>query len=197
MGSAGASRASKVVVQAEDAWLPALVIFPTFLAAFATLLFACERGPIAGFWPADAVMVALILQTRPKDRWKALVAGAGGLVWARLMAGCPLTTVLAFSAINGLEVLVCSSLVSLSTRNAFDPKRLTHWLSFLAAAGVAAPASAALLAGGFLAAVRGASFLASVRSWYAGDALGLVVATPILVMITQGLLQRWRRLGCA
>ena len=195
MVSPGAPPASTVILQTEDPWLPAVGIFPTFLVAFATLLFACERHPIAGVWFADAVVVALLLQMRPRDRWKALAAGVSGLVWARLMVGCPLLTASVFSAINGLEILVCSSLISLTTRNAFDPARPAHWLSFLAVAGVAAPVSAALLAGWFLSAARGAPFVPSVGSWYAGDAIGLVVATPMLVMMGQGMLQRWRRAG--
>jgi integral membrane sensor domain MASE1 len=170
-----------------------LGVAPTFLLAFATLLFACEHGSIAQFWPANAVVVALLLQTRPRERWSVLGVGLVALVCARLLVGCPWVTALALSGVNGVEILVCAGLMWLFARRGLDATQPGHWFSFLIAAGLVAPITSALLAGWFLSATRGVSFLPAVSAWYAGDALGLVAMTPIFVAISQVSLRLWRR----
>ena len=193
MVAVAARRASTVLFNGRDPLLPSLGVGPTFLLAFATLVLACEHDTIAGFWPANSVVVALLLQTRMKEWWRALGAGLIALVCARLLAGCPLVTVLVLSAINGVEILACVGLVWLSARKGLDPAQPGHWVGFFIAAGILAPLTSAALAGWFLWTARGLSFFPTVSAWYLGDAIGLVAVTPVLVAISQVSLRLWRR----
>jgi integral membrane sensor domain MASE1 len=193
MDSMTVRRATSVALYGRDPLLPSLAVAPTFLLAFATLLFACEQARIAGFWPANAVVVALLLQTPQRERWSTLGAGLVALICARLLVGCPLVTAVALSGVNGVEILVCAGLVWLFARRGLDASQPGHWFSFFIAAGMVAPVTSALLAGWFLSATRGAPFWPAVSAWYAGDALGLVAMTPIFVAISQVSLRLWRR----
>ena len=141
MGSPGAPPASTVILPAEDPWLP-LRMFPTFLVAFACLLFAVgatrSRGsgsPMRWWWRCS---FRCGRETGGR-RWRPVWA-----VWSgRVDGGLPALAVDSLGAVgDGLEIWSVRA-VSRSTRNAFDPARPAHWLSFLAVAGVAAPVSAA------------------------------------------------------
>jgi integral membrane sensor domain MASE1 len=193
MEPANVRRPSTVILYGQDPLLPSLGVAPTFLLALATLIIACEHTSIAGFWPANSLVVALLLQTQPKDRWSALCAGLVALLCARLLVGCPLVSALALSGVNGVEILACAGLVRLAVGDRLDAAQPGHWISFFIAAGVVAPITSALFAGWFFSEARGAPFLPTVSAWYAGDAIGLVVMTPLALAVCQVSLRLWRR----
>jgi len=166
---------------AADPWIAAGLVLPTYLAAFATLVLACETCSISLFWPADGVVLAFLLRAPARNWWQTLLAGAVGLVCARMVAGCSVSHALILSAINLIEVLACASALRAVVGGMTDLRRPRQMLAFLLIAGFLAPAAAAVLAAGFAAGGRGAPFLSTALSWYAGDAFGLVVVTPILL----------------
>ena len=175
----------------SDPWLPAAVILPTFLVAFATLLLMCDGTRVAPVWPANAVMLALLLQT-PVEVWgQGLSAGACGLILASLIDGCLSVTSAVLTADNLLEVLFCAGLLRAWAGRDLDLRRPKHLLMFLLAAGLTAPLVSAVCAGGFLAVVRGRPFAGVATAWYVGDALGLVIATPLLLLASQRLRRMW------
>jgi integral membrane sensor domain MASE1 len=180
---------------ADDPWLPAAAIMPTFLLAYGTLLLACETRRIAVFWPADAVAVALLLHIPMKAWWRGLLAGFTGLVCARLLIGCTPLTALVFSTINLMEVLTCAGLIRWATPHILDLKRPSHLGLFLIAAGLVAPLASAITASGLLAHVRGIPFWPTLTSWYEGDALGLLISTPAILAMARSLRQGWKRAG--
>ncbi len=168
-----------------DPWAAAGALLPTFMVTFATLVIACEMRGIALFWPADAVVVTLLLQTPVRSWWKGVIAGGFGLVAARIVAGCSLATALSLSAINLLEILVCVSTFMALTRARPDLTRPSHLAAFMASAGALAPLSSALCAAWYFSRFRHEPFLPDMEAWYRGDALGLLVATPLLMIASR------------
>jgi len=166
---------------AADPWVAACLVLPTYLAAFATLVLACETCNISLFWPADGVVLTLLLQAPTRNWWQGLLAGGVGLVCARMVAGCSVSHALILSAINVFEVFICAAAFRAVAGGRIDLRRPRQMLAFLLIAGILAPAAAAIAAGGF-AVARGEPFAPTAISWYAGDAFGLVVMTPILLL---------------
>ena len=176
-------------VRAANPWLPAAVMLPTFLAAFATLLLNSSEGLAAPFWPANALVVALLLMTSVDRWWMGLAAGAGGLAFAAVVDGDVTPTALSLSVGNLLEILVCASLVRLAAGRAPEVSR-ARLLALLFAAGALAPACSATYAATLLAMGRGVDFQRAWLAWYAGDALGLMIVTPVLLIVWQTLARR-------
>lgn len=177
---------------ADDPMVAAGVLLPTFLVTYATLVIACESPRIACFWPANAVVLSLLLQMPARTWWKVTLPGGLGLVAARLVAGCALPMTLSLSAINLMEILLCASALRAFLLERLELKRPTHLAAFLLSAGALAPLSSAACAAGLLSQSRHEPFLPDMASWYIGDALGLVVATPFLLMLSRSI---WRTFG--
>lgn len=173
-------------------WAAAGALLPTFVVTFATLVIACEIQGIAPFWPANAVVVTLLLQTPMRGWWKGVLAGGLGLIAARLLVGCSPLTALTLSAINLMEVLICAFALAAVARGQVDWKRPAHLAAFVLAAGFLAPLSSAACAAWYLSQSRHDAFLPDLTAWYLGDACGLIVATPILLA---GSVFFWRRFG--
>jgi len=178
---------------AADPWIAAGLVLPTYLAAFATLVLACETCSISFFWPADGVVLALLLQIPVRNWWQALLGGGVGLISARMVAGCTVSHALILSAINLMEVLACASALRAIVGLRIDLRQPRQMLAFLLVAGFLAPAAAAAVAGGFASYSRGAPFLSTALAWYAGDAFGLVVVTPVLLLASALLSRRFQR----
>lgn len=179
-------------MKANDPWLPSAIVLPTFLVAFATLMLLCEGHRIAIVWPANAVILALLLQTHVRLWWRALAAGALGLVLAAWIDESLSTPTLFLTACNILEISVCAALIYGLIGQTFDLRQPRSLLLFLAAAGVVAPLCSAVCAAWSLQAIRGEPFRATFATWYVGDALGLVVVTPMLLLISASIRRHWR-----
>ena len=175
----------------NNPWLAATLVLPTFLAAFATLLLACDRAQVAPLWSANAVVAALLMETPRRRWWAGLLAGAVGLFFADVLDGAVSATPLLLSADNLLEILICAGLVRLVAKDQVNLARPSHLAAFLVAAGIVAPACSATIAAPLLHAARGAPFGQAWSAWYAGDASGLVLVTPILLPAWRALARRY------
>jgi PAS domain S-box-containing protein len=101
---------------------------------------------------------------------------------ANLLTGDDLTTATLLSACNSLEVAICVIAMTWK-RGELNFKQPRVLLLFCAvAAGPAALVSAAL-ASAILSVLKGADFSTVFGTWYAADALGLLAATPILMVV--------------
>jgi integral membrane sensor domain MASE1 len=174
-----------------DPWLPAAAVLPTFLLAFVTLLLTCDDRRVALFWPANAVILALLLQTAARDWWRTLAAGALGFFLAGIIDGDQSVTSALLSASNLLEAALSAVLIRCAIRAEIDLSRPNH-LAALFAATAGAPAGSALCAALLLSDRRGEPFGHTFGTWYLGDAAGLVLLTPLLLLASRVFLQRER-----
>jgi PAS domain S-box-containing protein len=155
-----------------------------FVLALVNLQFTREVGRIASVWAPNAVVLAVLLRA-PRPRWRLyLAAGYVGNFAANLTVGDSLAVAVALAACNSLETLLCAALIRRLIEGAVDLTRKKDLLLFLLVGGVVGPTTAALGASAILAVSRQASFLGSVVSWWAPDALGLLTITPALLALT-------------
>jgi diguanylate cyclase (GGDEF)-like protein/PAS domain S-box-containing protein len=157
------------------------------------------NGPLnfAVFWPANGILLGFVL-TSPRRRWPGfLVVGVLASIAVHMAYQYSVRSNIVMSLANALEV----SLAALPFYYANDlPPDLTRPRTLLrfAAAVLLAP-----LLSGFVAIGLEGNFmpelprLTLLRGWYAGDALGLVLTTPLMLAVLRKEsveLFRWRQL---
>ena len=177
-------------------WARAVVVAGlVFGLTFASLLFRHQIGYLSAIWPANAIVVAMLLRSR-RDWWPyLLLAGLAANVVAKLAAGDGLAAVAVTPVCNSLENLVCAWLTLRLTGSGIDLAQPRQLRSFALAAGLAAPLSAAVVSSVLLFLWRGDPLLDNIMDWWAMDALGLLTITPALLVATpQALGELWRRL---
>ena len=160
------------------------------LVTIATVLLTSDGRSISSVWPADAVVLALLL-TRDLRDWPALLLAGwlGNLLGNGVARGWNPGLVL-YGLINMGQTLIAAWLIRypssrragraavVADRDVLADGRTMVW--FLAVAGLIAPALGAL-AGSFVSfATFGVSPVASAIRWYFSNALGFVILTPFL-----------------
>lgn len=157
-----------------------------FLAGRFALHFTTMPEGTAILWLPNAVLLAALLIARPRDVPALAVAG----LLAELAADWPAFTLveaLLFGLVNLCEVLLAWALLR---RWGFDGR-------FTSLVDVSRFMLAGPLLGGLLGATLGAavytqfrggetSYLQFLRLWWFGDAIGLMVATPLLLSLALG-----------
>ncbi|MCI0506802.1 MAG: diguanylate cyclase [Gammaproteobacteria bacterium] len=139
---------------------------------------------ISILWPPNAVLLSAFLLS-PYRQWPLLGVAA-------LIAECiadvptfPLWAAVAFGLTNLFEVSLAAWLICRAVGNGFDFDRLKRGAYFL----LYGPLLASSLAALFGAAVyvllgrNDSSFLSLWRLWWFGDALGLLLLTPLIVVL--------------
>lgn len=177
---------------------PKLVALALLFAGLVRLLldwFSTQDGLVALVWaPSGVALAALLLWGR--RFWLGIFAGS---LLHHLISGTVSLGSLAYSAGHALEALLAAWL--LQRWLAFD-HRLEHVRDYfgLLLAAVTSAAFAALLGGGVVSATGGSaggSMLLYLLNWWQGDALGMVLVTPFLLIWAQPLelvQGRWRRI---
>ncbi|QUD89074.1 ATP-binding protein [Phenylobacterium montanum] len=165
-----------------------------FCLTFVSLLFRRQLNDLSAIWPANAIVVAVLLRSQ-KAWWPSLLlAGLLANVAAKLIAGNALAPVVVLPVCNSLENLVCAWAALRLTGGEVDLTQPRQLRGFALAAGVIAPLSAALASGLLLSLWRGDPLLGDVLDWWAMDALGLLTITPALLVATpQALRELWAR----
>jgi integral membrane sensor domain MASE1 len=152
-----------------------------FLAARAAVLLTVQPESTAIVWPPNGVLLATLIYFRMRGYF----VFAGLTIVAEAIADAPAFTLLEsvlFGLVNVTEATVACLIL---TRWRFNPRFTT--LSDVAKFVAAAPLIAALIAASLAAAVdtfvRGgaASHLEFLRIWWLGDAVGLMIVTPLLL----------------
>lgn len=152
-----------------------------FLAARAAVLLIVRPESTAIVWPPNGVLLAALIYFRMRGYF----VFAGLTIVAEAIADAPAFTLLEsvlFGLVNVTEATVACLIL---TRWRFNPRFST--LSDVAKFVAAAPLIAALIAAALAAAVdtfvRGgaASHLEFLRIWWLGDAVGLMIVTPLLL----------------
>ncbi|MGQ0526296.1 MAG: diguanylate cyclase [Betaproteobacteria bacterium] len=151
-----------------------------FVGARVGLLTVMPEG-IAIFWPPNALIVALLIQRQGANL---LLIGAA-VVAAEVAADVPtfsLTEALLFGLINFGEASLVWWLLD---RWRFDPRfpTLADTGKFLLAGPITASAASALAGAAVYVGFRAehTSYLEFARIWWAGDALGLLIVTPLVL----------------
>lgn len=176
-----------------------------FALAALTLRFASDGRNHATIWIADAVILALLLQT-PRSQWRpVLIAGVianhlandavRGFAWSHILYAAINITQAWVAAIFLQRRLAASSILS-------DMQLLGRFVIW---AGVITPAIGGLLGALSAMAIYQQPFLASFARWFFSNALGIVVATPFFNSLWDGSYgefyrgktpaQRWQMLG--
>ena len=148
---------------------------------------AASLGParVATFWPAAGLYLAALLIAGERRRWPAVIlaAAAANLIADVLLLGRALPATIGLIGANAIEGLLGAVLVQ-QLRRSREPPRLDRLGDLLAvfAAAVAVPALGATLG----AVATPASLLAGGISetwkvWWAADAVGIAVGTPVVL----------------
>jgi len=162
--------------------LAALMLI-TGLVASGGLALTGSVQRVAVIWPLNGLYLALLLRA-PQRQWPQLVVS----VWlGNLLADCafgdPPWLAFGLSALNQLEVLL--SAYGLARRGCIgrDLSRARSLSQFVLLAVIAAPLLSGLLAAVVLHGVSPAPWYRVALRWYAADALGSAIVTPLALAL--------------
>lgn len=148
---------------------------------------------IAVVWPPNAVLLAaFLLFPRRNWPWIGLVA-LGAEITADVPA-FPAWAALAFGLVNLFETVLAAWLIRRFVAGPFAFDRLRNGVYFLLSGPLLASALAALFGAAIYLLLGRAdtSYLALWRLWWFGDALGLLLLTPLLITLWRHLERRAR-----
>ena len=157
-----------------------------FLLATITIAYTTQTQLRASVWPADAVILALLL-TRPRRDWSAvLLAGWAANVLANGVGRDWAMGMVCYGAVNMGQALLAAWIITRSRLGddmLADGRTTVH---FLLGGGLLAPALGAL--GGALISVLtyGSEFGPSFVGWFGATALGAVIFTPFFKALFDG-----------
>jgi len=151
------------------------------LAALASRSFA-QGMLVAPVWIADAVTLAAVLKAAPGRRFETLAAGLMGAIAANLFTGVDVLLSTILPAFNVVGVALCAALMLSRVQGPVDlMRRRDLGLFILGSIGAALVSAGA--AGAVLALVKNESPLLSLQVWAMADAVGLIMVTPMLLML--------------
>lgn len=170
----------------KSGYLPLAGAVGYFILASTTILLTSSGHSHATVWPADAVILALLLCS-PRKLWPAILAagwlgnlGANGVIrgWS---AGIG-----AYGAINMAQTFLVARLLQKtgSAERPLEDGRSTIY--FLLFAGILAPLCGATLGSLVSLLFFGEPFLPSFLRWFSSNSLGFLIATPFLKAIVDG-----------
>lgn len=171
------------------------------LLAALTIHFASEgRGDVSTIWPANAVLLAMMLRHPRRDGWGAiLIAGFVGNAIANVVTRGTVTAPLLYGAANVVEVTIAAWALR-TTRRRFDEEgSLSIIWQFVFWAGLVAPGVAGLMGATSAWAVFDQPFTKSLITWVVSDSIGLLLCTPFFYSVFNGDFvrlvagQTWRR----
>lgn len=166
------------------------------LVVYLSQEFSRHGGRIASIWPLNALLLAIMMR-QSRSLWPMILA-AGGVANLAVNFFMGDTGLRAFglTGANLAEIYLCARLLW-RPGHTFDITRTRDLIRFGLIAGVAGPAVSALLAAGVLS--QSAPFLDTLVTWYAADALGMLIFAPALLVFTgpqtEALNQARTRLG--
>ncbi len=138
------------------------------------------------FYPAAGIGVGAMLITR-RGLWPWIaLAVVTAEIWVEVYFQTPMVVSAGFAAANAIEPLVGASLVSFWCAGRPDLRKRWDFAYFIAGACLIAPLVGGLIGGTTISIHYGTSWLDALVTWWAGDALGiLVIAAPILLWAKQ------------
>lgn len=182
----------------EASWRRTVGVVIAVFAAFATGAvlswesFGSSEGP-SFFYPAAGVTAATMMLTR-RALWPWIaVAVVAAEILVDTLYGNPLWVSSGFAVANVVEPVIGASLTLAWCGGRPDLSKRRDFAVFIAAACLIAPVFGGMIGGSVIAHQFGTSWHGGVLTWWAGDALGvLVVAAPILLWGAQSKILRRR-----
>jgi diguanylate cyclase (GGDEF)-like protein/PAS domain S-box-containing protein len=157
-----------------------------FAVATMTVMLASDRGGVATVWPADAVLLAFLLQRPPSAWWSILLAGLLGNVVSNFIMRDVALTGLLFGMAHVTGVLVAAAGLRRGVgRWGFLRSTHTFWL-FLFWAGLVAPSVSGAMGAATMWDLHGQDFLPTYKTWSGSVALGFLIVTPFLFGVFSG-----------
>ena len=158
-----------------------------FTLAVTTILLTSANGSIATVWPANAVLLALMLQRERREWPWVLLAGIGANLLANIVTRGTFWAPILFGCANMLEILVAAlGLHGIIRQSGDKPQMMDMVLRFVLWAGVIAPLASSLCGAGTAWLVFGQPFGESLITWVAADSLGLLIFTPFFYSLIAG-----------
>jgi diguanylate cyclase (GGDEF)-like protein len=168
------------------------------LVGYAGLLLSHHLGRVATIWPANGILLGILLTTG-RHRWAFLIAlGVVVNVIAALVVGYTAMDCMRLAVINIAEICLAIGLLQRNGAAFYDlsdPKTLA---GFTVAAVMVSPFVATVLNGLLLLATVGQASIPRLVATYFAHALGVAALTPMVLLVRQGALSRlfgWRMLA--
>lgn len=158
-------------------WTAAIVVPCALLAALTTRLL----GPLSLFWPANAVLLGMLLRYPERASPAGWLGACAGYLGADMLAGTGLAMTLWLNAANIVGVatgfLVASRILPMDMRDLKQPKAILSVLTVC----VAAAAAAALVGGPASPALFDRSLIAGLVDWFNGDLALYILLLPVML----------------
>lgn len=165
-------------------WLTAATMY--FLAAASTIYLTSNGRDIAALWPANAILVALLLADE-RPHWKTVLsAGFVGNIAANLVTRGSFIGPVLYGVSNTFEIALVAALVRGDQCQDSILHSIGSLLRFLVVAGLVAPAASGVLGATTANRFFGEPLAQSFVDWWASDALGLLVFTPFFFAVFRG-----------
>jgi diguanylate cyclase (GGDEF)-like protein len=159
----------------------AIIVISAWAAcAYASILLTINAGGVAAIWPANAVLLAALLRTRPRQ-WPGYAVGCvAAACLVNVAVGRGFGVSFGFGLANALEVLIAVYLLR--------PARIeTLFESGFGVAGfvvccVVATSISASFSAGVVTLFGSGSYASAWLDWFTADCLGLLIITPLLLV---------------
>ncbi len=158
-----------------------LLLAGTFLCAVTSVLLAPEGSPVAAWWPAAGLSVALLLVSPRRSWWWLTLAVAGVSALANYAGGRAVETALCFGVANAVEAAVVFYWLIRGTPER-PSLRTRDGLSRLFAGTAIGVLVIGVLAGLTVALVEGGDFFHAFRAVLASHAASLLVIVPLALV---------------
>ncbi|MBL8951921.1 MAG: MASE1 domain-containing protein, partial [Myxococcaceae bacterium] len=163
--------------------LPLVAFGAAYLAGAELGHWVSGGAGFATFWPNSGLFLAALLRA-PRARWPLfLAAGLAANLLSNWVHGQPWPASIAFCVANAAEAAMGAALLERLLGPAPKLSGLKTTMMLLLVPVVTSVPLAAVVAAVVGSATFGAPFRVFVEAWWAADALGVVVATPLVLLL--------------
>lgn len=172
-------------MNARRTWLMqvAAMALAFFVASVAAILLTRLSGGIALFWISNAVLLTLLHPVSPRRWVLPVIAAYVASVAASLLVGPMGSTAFVLAAANVGEAVLAAVIMRRWQIDRQPFSSLPSVLKFVAGSAVFAPMLAGCVGAMAASAALGLSFLSTWTDWIIGHGLGMLIATPVFVLM--------------
>jgi len=167
-------------------WYLAAVSIISALSAWAGIALTRQAGNIAAIWFTNGILLAVLL-TRTTRQWPVLLAaGLAGLAVAGHLAGHSAAAVLVLLGSGAVGIVAPAIVLRHRHGDSPDLSLPGVFIEFALIGAALTPALSGLVGALLLSPMWHQPFLPLLVRWYLGDALGILVMTPLAVALLRG-----------